>query len=147
MSNQIQDRPSKRLILSLSTSFIFASVLAVVPVWAGAAETLKTVAKPAPAAPMDHSKMEGMQDMKHMEGMKDMGGMKHVEGMSMTGNVDYDFAVNMRKHHQMAVDMSQAQLKNGKSPMLRTLATKIIAAQKKEIASLDAWLAGYKKAK
>jgi len=144
MSNQIQDRPSKRLILSLSTSLIFASVLAVVPVWAGAAETLKTVAKPAPAAPMDHSKMG---DMKHMEGMKDMGGMKHVEGMSMTGNVDYDFAVNMRKHHQMAVDMSQAQLKNGKSPKLRTLATKIIAAQKKEIASLDAWLAGYKKAK
>ena len=144
MSNLIQDRPSKRLILSLSTSLIFASVLAVVPVWAGAAETLKTVAKPAPAAPMDHSKMG---DMKHMEGMKDMGGMKHVEGMSMTGNVDYDFAVNMRKHHQMAVNMSQAQLKNGKSPMLRTLATKIIAAQKKEIASLDAWLAGYKKAK
>ncbi len=144
MSNQIQDRPSKRLILSLSTSLIFASVLAVVPVWAGAAETLKTAVKPAPAAPMDHSKMG---DMKHMEGMKDMGGMKHVEGMSMTGNVDYDFAVNMRKHHQMAVDMSQAQLKNGKSPKLRTLATKIIAAQKKEIASLDAWLAGYKKAK
>jgi uncharacterized protein (DUF305 family) len=40
------------------------------------------------------------------EGMKDMGGMKHMEGMSMTGDADYDFAANMRKHHQMAVEMS-----------------------------------------
>ena len=63
----------------------------------------------------------------------------------MTGDVDYDFAVNMRMHHQMAVDMSQAQLKSGKSPKLRSLATNIIAAQKKEIAVLDLWLKTAKK--
>ena len=50
-----------------------------------------------------------------------------------------------RSHHQTALDMAQAQLKSGKSPKLRTLATNIIAAQKKEIAILDAWLAATKK--
>ena len=151
MSHQIQSSPSKRLILSLSISLIFASVLAIVPLWASAAETMKAATKPVPTAPMDHSKMEGMKDMKDMKdmngmnGMKHMDGTKHMEGMSMTGDVDYDFAVNMRMHHQMAVDMSQAQLKNGKSPKLRTMATNIIAAQKKEIAVLDQWIKASKK--
>ena len=56
---------------------------------------------PAPSSmPMDHA---GMTDM------------KAHQGMSMTGDADYDFAVNMRKHHQMAVTMAQAELKNGKN--------------------------------
>ena len=130
---------SKRLVLSLNFAIIFASVLAIVPVWATAHENTKEVTKAMPVAPMDHSKMSSM------DGMKAMNGMKHMEGMSMTGDVDYDFAANMRMHHQMAVDMSQAQLKNGKNPKLRVMATNIIAAQKKEIATLDAWMAAHKK--
>lgn len=145
MSPQIQESPSKRLIFMLSVSLSLASVLAIVPLWAGAAETMKAATKPVPTMPMDHSKMGDMKHMEAMKDMKDMGGMKHIEGMSMTGNVDYDFAVNMRTHHQMAVDMSQAQLKNGKSPKLRAMATKIIAAQKKEIAELDQWIKSTKK--
>ncbi|MDM4771390.1 DUF305 domain-containing protein [Solimonas sp. SE-A11] len=78
------------------------------------------------------------------KGMKDMGGMKHMEGMSMTGDADYDFAANMRKHHQMAVEMSEAELKKGKNPEMLEMAKNIIAAQKKEIAELDRWLAAHK---
>lgn len=81
------------------------------------------------------------------EGMKDMGGMKHMDGMSMTGDADYDFAANMRKHHQMAVDMSEAQLKKGKDADMLKMAKSIIAVQKKEIAELDRWLAAHKKPK
>lgn len=130
MSRRIQESPSKRLIFALSISLSLASVLAIVPLWAGAAEPVKAVSAPVPTTPMDHSKMEAM---------------KNMEGMSMTGDADYDFAVNMRIHHQMAVDMSQAQLKNGKSPKLRAMATKIIAAQKNEIAELDQWIKSTKK--
>ena len=83
-----------------------------------------------PIKQMDHSKM---------------GGMKHMEGMSMTGDVDYDFAANMRMHHQMAVDMSQAELKNGKNPQMLQMAKDIIAAQKKEITVLDQWMKAHKK--
>lgn len=82
-----------------------------------------------PAQPMSHLKMEGMKGM---------------DGMSMTGDADYDFAVNMRKHHQMALTMSEAELKNGKNPEMRKMATEIIAAQKKEIATFDEWIAAHK---
>ena len=76
-----------------------------------------------------------------------MGEMNAHQGMSMTGDVDYDFAVNMRKHHQMALTMSQAQLKNGKNAEMRDMANKIMVAQKKEIAELDRWIAAHEKTK
>ena len=72
--------------------------------------------------------------------------MKTKQGISMTGDVDYDFAVNMRTHHQMALNMSQAQLKNGKDASIH-FANKIIAAQRKEIRVLDHWIAAHDKAR
>ena len=59
----------------------------------------------------------------------------------MSGNPDVDFAAMMRIHHQGAIDMAQAELKDGKNAQIRTLAKNIIAAQKKEIAQLDKFLA------
>lgn len=144
MSYQTITTRSNRPVLSTAASALMVMAFAIAPL-ANAHETAKTEIKTMPAAPMDHSKMTGMKDMQGMQGMKHSGGTKHTEGMSMTGDVDYDFAVNMRMHHQMAVEMSQAQLKNGKSPKLRALATSIIAAQKKEIATLNAWLSTAKK--
>lgn len=145
MSNKIQPSQSKHLILSLIISSILACVLAIVPLWASAAQTMNTANKAGPTASIDHSKMEGMKNMDARKDIKHMDGTKHTPGMSMTGDADYDFAVNMRMHHQMAVDMSQTQLKNGKSLKLRTMATSIIAAQKKEITELDKWIKSAKK--
>jgi uncharacterized protein (DUF305 family) len=65
----------------------------------------------------------------------------------MTGDADYDFAVNMRKHHQMAVTMAQAEMKNGKNAEMRDMASKIIVAQRKEIAELDRWTSAHEKTK
>ena len=70
----------------------------------------------------------------HMSGM---GNSK----MQMSGDVDRDFAVMMKMHHQKALEMAQAQLKQGKSPELKAMAKKIIDAQQKEIAQFDKWLA------
>ena len=85
--------------------------------------------------------MKGM-DSKGMD-MKSM--MKNnddkMSSMKMTGNADVDFAAMMRVHHQGAIDMAQAQLRDGKDAQMRKLATNIIAAQKKEIAQLDRFLA------
>lgn len=78
------------------------------------------------AAPMDHSKMDCM---KHMDGMTHKNDMKHMDCMSRTGNTDYDFAANVCMHHQMAVDMSEAELKHGKDPQMLKMANDIIAAQ------------------
>ena len=85
--------------------------------------------------------MKGM-DSKGMD-MKSM--MKNnddkMSSMKMTGNADVDFATMMRIHHQGAIDMAQAELRDGKDAQMRKLATNIIAAQKKEIAQLDRFLA------
>jgi len=72
--------------------------------------------------------------------------MKAHQAMSTTDDGDFDFAVNMRKHHQMALTMSRAQLENGKDASMRDFASKIIAAQKAEIAVLDQWIAAHHKA-
>lgn len=68
---------------------------------------------------------------------------KDMASMPMTGDVDRDFALMMRIHHQGAIDMSQAELATGKDPQMRTLAKEIIAAQKKEIALIERWLKQY----
>ena len=87
----------------------------------------------------------GMKDMKDMKGMDMKGMMKDnndkMSTMQMTGNADVDFAMMMRNHHQGAIDMAQAELKDGKAPEMRKMAQNIIAAQKKEIAQLDKFLA------
>lgn len=113
-----------RLTLSACTMAMAVAILAATPALTNASETATHDAKCMPSGSMDHSKMDSM---------------------SMTGDTDYDFAANMRMHHQMAVDKSEAQLKNGKDMQLLKLAEDIIADQKAEIAVLDQWLEAHKK--
>lgn len=87
-------------------------------------------AMPMPADSMDHSKM---------------GGMKSMDGMSMTGDVDYDFAVNMKMHHQMALDMAKAEVKDGKNAEMVKMAKSIISSQTKESAAFERWIAAHPK--
>lgn len=58
-----------------------------------------------------------------------------------TGNPDRDFVRMMIAHHQGAIDMAKVELKYGKDPEIRRLASGIVTAQEKEIAEMKAWLA------
>ena len=73
-----------------------------------------------------------------------MKGMDGMQKMPMSGDTDKDFAMMMKMHHQQAVNMSEMELAKGKSREMKAMAKKIIAAQKKEIAQLDQWLAKQK---
>ena len=88
--------------------------------------------------PPDHMKkgMMGSDDMKKSM----MTGMDGMQKMTMSGDIDKDFALMMKMHHQQAVEMAQMELANGKSPVMKVMAKNIIAAQKKEIAQFDKWL-------
>lgn len=86
------------------------------------------------------SGMTGSPDMK--QSMK--AGMEGMQQMQSTGDMDKDFAMMMKMHHQQALDMAEMELAHGKSAELKALATKIIAGQKKEIAQFDRWLAKQK---
>ena len=79
----------------------------------------------------------GSDDMKKAM----MSGMEGMQNMPMSGDTDKDFATMMKMHHQQAVNMAQMELTNGKSPEMKAMAKRIIAAQKKEIAEFDKWLA------
>ena len=65
--------------------------------------------------------------------------------MQSSGDADVDFVRMMIPHHQAAIDMAKAELKYGKDAQTRKLAEAIIAAQEKEIAEMNAWLAQHKK--
>jgi uncharacterized protein (DUF305 family) len=63
-----------------------------------------------------------------------------MDGMQMSHEANQDFVKMMIPHHQSAVDMAQAYLKEGTDPEIVALAQKIIEAQKKEIQQLTNWL-------
>jgi len=98
----------------------------------------------APSASMPMGQMPkgstGSHDMKASMMM----GMDGMQKMQPTGDVDKDFAMMMKMHHQQALNMAEMELAHGKSAEMKAMAKKIIAAQKKEIAQFDQWLAKHK---
>lgn len=87
------------------------------------------------------STMSGGMNMKAM--MKENN--EKMTSMQMTGDQDVDFAMMMKMHHQGAIEMAEQELKMGKEPQMKKMAKDIIAAQKKEIAQFDKFLAKHKK--
>ena len=67
--------------------------------------------------------------------------MKMMMGMpQFTGDADVDFMMQMKPHHQAAIDMAKIVIANGKDAETKKLAQEVVAAQEKEIATIDAWL-------
>jgi hypothetical protein len=53
-----------------------------------------------------------------------------------TGDVDRDFVAMMTPHHQGAIEMAQAVLRNGRNEQIGRLAQEIIVTQQQEIAAM-----------
>jgi uncharacterized protein (DUF305 family) len=67
--------------------------------------------------------------------------MTMMSGMpAYTGDADIDFMKQMKGHHQAAIDMAKVELANGKDAEAKKLAQEIVAAQEREIATIDTWL-------
>ena len=121
--------------ICVATVTTFALLTAVQAQPAPMAMPMKTDAQPAAAKPM-----MGSDDMKKSM----MTGMESMQKMPMTGDTDKDFAMMMKMHHQQGVEMAKMQIDHGKSSVMKKMAKQIIAAQNKEIAQFDQWLAKQK---
>lgn len=64
----------------------------------------------------------------------------HAGMADIPADADVAFMQGMLAHHKGAVAMSEVALKYGKDAKARDLAARIIAAQKGEIAEMEAWL-------
>ena len=64
----------------------------------------------------------------------------HAGMADIPADPDVAFMQGMLAHHRGAVAMSEVALKHAKDEQARNLATRIIAAQKGEIAEMQAWL-------
>jgi len=120
----------KRIILaSVASIFVIGSVLSQQP-----------DPKPGAEKGMDMKMMPSANDSPSTRGYKSAM-KKMMEAMpGFTGDADIDFMTQMRVHHQAAIDMAKVLLANGKDAETKKLAQEIIAAQEKEIATIDAWL-------
>lgn len=117
-------------------SLASASLLAGFALTAAAQTQPKASTTPAamPAAQMQ--KGEGSEEMKKSM----MSGMDGMQKMQMSGDVDKDFAMMMKMHHEQALTMAKTEIDHGKSAELKAMARKIVKDQTKEIAQLDAWM-------
>lgn len=67
-----------------------------------------------------------------------------MRGMEVpyTGDPDADFRIQMIPHHQGAIDMARVAMRRARDPWTRQLAEAVIVEQQREIAEMQAWLAG-----
>lgn len=77
-------------------------------------------------------------DMMLMDNMKKSA--KQADLQIINGDIDHDFAILMIGHHQSAVENSRLELIHGQEQSMKTMATKIIDEQMKEIDQFQDWL-------
>jgi len=63
-----------------------------------------------------------------------------VKKQYLNKDSDHDFAVLMILHHQSAIEMAEAEIKNGKLDEMKKMAIKMKEDQLKEIDELKAWV-------
>ncbi|WP_229503839.1 DUF305 domain-containing protein [Massilia putida] len=118
------------LIGSLVTGILVASAAL-----AGA-----TAASAQSMAGMQHDMKSTASDSSMKMHMTMQENQKKMNDMQMSGDIDRDFAMMMRAHHQAGIDMAKVEAESGKNPEMVKEAKKIIASQQKDIQKFDSWL-------
>lgn len=122
-----------------------AAVVLLLAACAPEAETAKQDAAAVDHSAMDHSghDMGGGAKGELTEAQaayKAANDTMHAGMADIPADPDVAFMQGMLAHHQGAVAMSEVALKYAKDPKARDLAARVIAAQKAEIAEMEAWL-------
>lgn len=91
----------------------------------------------------------GAHEVFDRDGSHMMGGGMGMMSMHLVGlsgdEFDREFLREMIIHHEGAIDMANAALKNAKHDEIKNLANNIIASQSKEIVDMKSWLSTWYK--
>ncbi|WP_229411137.1 MULTISPECIES: DUF305 domain-containing protein [unclassified Massilia] len=107
---------------------------------ASAALASATAASAQSMAGMQHDMKSTASDSSMKMHMTMQENQKKMNDMQMSGDIDRDFAMMMRAHHQAGIDMAKVEAESGKNPEMVKEAKKIIASQQKDIQKFDSWL-------
>ena len=116
---------------------IFGAALAAVLVASAMLWRAPSLAEEMAGMVMDPKGNKGPSSMAYAHAMMTMHSAMDI---TYSGDADADFAKGMIPHHQGAIDMARVVLKFGNDPELRKLAEGVVAAQKAEVAQMQAWL-------
>lgn len=89
----------------------------------------------------DTIKIQGHDKNQMMILMHEM--MMEMDMMVPSMDPDNDFATMMMMHHQGAINMANAELKDGNDAVIKALAQQVITAQNVEMQQLKAFLTGH----
>lgn len=87
-------------------------------------------------------KAHGEKGSKDLSAVSQKGAQEMLK-MKATGEVDHDFLMMMKKHHQDGIAMSKTALQHSSDPKIREIAQRIIDMQQKDIAEFDALMASH----
>ncbi len=122
-----------------------AIVLVTAPARGQTAATTPSASTPSASTPQTSTGIAAQtgSDAPEARALRDADTKMHAGMMSVrqSGDADRDFVASMIPHHQGAIDMATIVLQFGKDADTRQMAERIIAAQQKEIAEMNAWLA------
>lgn len=121
------------------TNSLFGSLVTGILV-ASAALAGATAASAQSMAGMQHDMKSTASDSSMKMHMTMQENQKKMNDMQMSGDIDRDFAMMMRAHHQAGFDMAKVEAESGKNPQMVKEAKKIIASQQKDIQKFDSWL-------
>lgn len=119
--------------------FIAVSAMAAVGLTIGVAQAQESASMPGMNMSQSDNQQTGPAGKAFESADKKM--MQRMESHPSTGDADKDFVARMIPHHQGAIDMAEVELKYGKDPQLRKLASDIVKAQRKEIDTMKSWQA------
>ena len=119
---------------------LLAALLSVFPTASGA---VAPDATPAPASPGSSARSAPAHPPVGLAPPRDWGELRAPNSLGTLAQ-DREFAQRIRRVYQDGIDAADMEIANGRSTRLKAMARRVAAANRREMAELDKWIARQK---